>query len=404
MTQETSAILETRSPLVQDFNGVDIVFLTGYCYHNDLDLEEAPTTSNLSEALWVSKGVLETDSLLSEESFRVVKDSLYQGSKCWFDVAACPSGVEVCEDRRAMPNLCKFIERFGSEAEVLRKKRKVGGSSSLASIVDYFLKEPQVVFTDPPAPSLATNLVILEAKNTHASSSNPVLEFEDLPMFVLTPLAEPTRGSMPSTTFNDQLEKQACPPLSGRRIKTKITTRRNEGRLFLGESCYVASSSSDLDPDTPMGADEPSARAQEVPSVDPPNSKSVIPARGPSSGPTGGGASIPPSTKVLRRQNGRHLQPKKRASAAEQKFAAAQHESAVAKERASNATSQLAEAKNRLATLEREFSSSMEYLNMLEEKDQTSAALIADLRADLISRDAKILILEGKVVTAKSLL
>ncbi|KAI4332317.1 hypothetical protein L6164_017239 [Bauhinia variegata] len=105
----------------------------------------------------------------------------------------------MCANRRAMPKLCKFIERSGSEAEdLLKKKRKIGETSFAPIVVDYFPRRSQ--------PSDAT--------------PDPTVEpIGDLPTSIAL---EATFANMPSS-FHDLAEEPVCPSLSRKGTQNKTT-------------------------------------------------------------------------------------------------------------------------------------------------------------------------------------
>ncbi|KAI4346221.1 hypothetical protein L6164_013290 [Bauhinia variegata] len=76
---------------------VGVTYPSGYAYYDNLSLEDAPSTSNLSSAWWISKEVIKTDSLLNVEGLWFIKDTLFVCLVHTFDVEAYPLRFGICE-------------------------------------------------------------------------------------------------------------------------------------------------------------------------------------------------------------------------------------------------------------------------------------------------------------------
>ncbi|KAI4324038.1 hypothetical protein L6164_023606 [Bauhinia variegata] len=210
-TERWDAEEETTSA-TDILGSVGVTFPLGYREYDDLRSDDVPTPDDLSQASWISSEVRETDTWLNKDVIRAIRDTLCDTSNDVFGVEACPPGVGVCEDQRAMPNLCKFMERLGSEVENLqRKKRKVGEFSSVPSVIDYFSKALDS-FTTTDAPSSVPGLANLDTAN--------------LSTFTPTNLSTHVGADL-LASFNDPLEDHACPPLARWGTRVKTTARKD---------------------------------------------------------------------------------------------------------------------------------------------------------------------------------
>ncbi|KAI4345039.1 hypothetical protein L6164_012207 [Bauhinia variegata] len=153
---------------------VRVTYPSRYARYDNLSLDDAPSTSDLSRL---------------------------GGFPMRFDVEACPLGVGVCE---------------GREVEELRKKkRKTRDSSSIptTSFTDYFLKKSRPAsFISPPAPAPGTKPIDVDADDLPTMTQ---CGFEDSFTEVL------------ATPFIDLPKDLVCPPLSWQGIRTKMIVRRD---------------------------------------------------------------------------------------------------------------------------------------------------------------------------------
>ncbi|KAI4324002.1 hypothetical protein L6164_023569 [Bauhinia variegata] len=275
-----------------------------------------------------------------------------------------------------MPNIRKFMERPGSKAKVLHKKKSKVGDLSSASMADYFEREPWVSITGYP---ITSDPVVGQAINVQSNS---------IPESVVTYVVEPSThkvdvalGSSPTARpaiFFDPLEEQACLPLSWKRKKT--TAQRDRGQFVIVASHLKASSG--LDSDFNVGASIDCQRAGSAHASAATGSCGINLVRVSSSAqPSDDRPSVLPLAEEHMTINLDGLK-----AMAEENAARAKHRVLVVEEKVANAErglqatlKEVANAGDQTSALEKEMASVRSRLTDVEERSRASDVTIADL-------------------------
>ncbi|KAI4328714.1 hypothetical protein L6164_021048 [Bauhinia variegata] len=294
-------------------------------------------------------------------------------------------------------------EQSSNEENDLRKKKKTRDSfAPAANVADYFPKKPQPTIANPSALDSTTEPINVGAVNVPLTSASELVDLEtvDLPIHTPASKSKHTSTEVLPTPFNDPLGNHACPPLSQRRMKTKTTVNKDQGiftSVALQQECVGDSTAGVGIAPAPSGFTSSAAADW---------------SRAPSGveGPTGNKAVLPPlalrdaTEEKASEAEQKALTSEEKATAAEQKIATAEKEAVAMEDRASSTISKWVEASNKSSLLAKELSTAQESLAKLEKKEAASSQLAAELQAALLTKDEPILMLDGKVVPAKSLL
>ncbi|KAI4305193.1 hypothetical protein L6164_028576 [Bauhinia variegata] len=99
--ENTSPVIVAIPRKVHELDDVGATYAPVVLDIDDLRSDKAPTTSDLKEAWWVTKDIIDSSLVLIEDNIGSIRDSLFgtSGATNSFNIRACPLGVGVSEGK-----------------------------------------------------------------------------------------------------------------------------------------------------------------------------------------------------------------------------------------------------------------------------------------------------------------